>query len=188
QKSAIPLRENLSAGSIRKPAVEVVTQECHEQREAVNQAIGRGVEPTAFEGQDVGQESIHLVVGQEQASHEEEDLEEVPELRRFEQTQERRLFNFAQRLGLFEFGGLVEVGSNIQRHKHRNDAGHENDSPAIGVHCFFGRQIRNESENQRAENIAEGETGLDKAANCSAPLLRSIFDGESVTHRVFTAE
>ena len=77
QKSAIPLRQYLSAGLIRKPAVEVIAQERHKQCEAINQAIGGGVEAASFQGQNVGKESVDRVVGEEKARHKEEDLEEV---------------------------------------------------------------------------------------------------------------
>ena len=93
-----------------------------------------------------------------------------------------------QRFGLLEFRRLVQTASNIKCQEYRNDSGHKNDSPAIGDHCLFSSQKRNQSEDQRAEHIAQRESRLDKAANRSPPFLRSIFNGEGVPHGVFAAE
>src|SRR5208282_1377517 len=102
--------------------------------------------------------------------------------------QERGFLNLALGFGLLKFGRLVEILPNIKRQEYRNDTGHENDSPAVGDHGFFGSQERNQGENQRAENIAEGEARLDEAANHSALVLRSIFNGEGVAHGIFATE
>ena len=82
----------------------------------------------------------------------------------------------------------MEIVPNIKRQEHGNDAGHENDSPAIGQHGLGGGQVRNEGEDQRAQDIAEGKARLDEAANHSALFLRSIFNGKGVTHGIFATE
>src|SRR5271166_1790688 len=142
EKHAVPLGKNLPSGAIGEPTVEVVSQEREEQRESVNQAIGRGIEAAAIKGEDLRQEPIHRVVRQEQAGHEDEDLQEVPQLGRNEQTQERRLLDLARSLGLLELRRLLEVAPDIEREENRDNAGYKRDAPAIGGQCRLADNCR----------------------------------------------
>src|ERR1035438_6196423 len=93
QEAAIPLCQNFSSGVIREPAVEVVSEGRHEQRESVEHAGGWSVEAAALQCENVGEEAVDRVVGEEQAGHEEEDLEEEEELRRLEEAEGGRLLD-----------------------------------------------------------------------------------------------
>ena len=188
EKDAVPLGQDLSSGSVRQPAVEVVAEKRHEQRKAVDQAVGGGIETTSLQGEDVGQESVDRIVGEEQAGHEEEDLQEIPQLRRFEQVQERRLFDLSLRLGLFEFRRLVEVTPDIERQEDRDHAGHEGNAPAVRRHGFLGSQEGDQGEDQGGKDVTQGEAGLDESADGAASLLGSIFNGKGMADRVFAAE
>jgi hypothetical protein len=155
KKYAIPLGEDLATGSVGDPSVEVVSQERHEQRKTIDQAIGCGSEASTIQGQDLRQKSVHRVVGEKQACHKDEDLQKFPQLRRPEQAEKWSFFNLACRLGFFELRRFVKVTANVKRQENWDYSGHKCDAPAVMRHRCFAGEEGDQSEHQRGKHVAQ---------------------------------
>ena len=142
EKYAVPLGQDLAARPVGDPAVEVIAQERQEQRESIDQAVGRRIKSAPIQGENLRQKSINRIVREEQAGHEEQHLQEVPHLRWQEQAEEGRLLDFPFSFGLLEFRRLVQIASNPQRQENGNNAGHESDAPTILMPGWLCRRHR----------------------------------------------